>query len=95
MKTLKDLTSALEAAGCRKPRMERSYARRDHRETLVRAWIPAPAGTIQKIRKAQAAEVVKTLREGGFELTYDSWDYCAGESTSLWVMAKVALPEPY
>lgn len=94
MKTLQNLTDALKAAGCIKPKMERSYKRRDHRETLVSAWLRTGGKSSQKERKEQAAGVFAALRSEGFELTSDYWDYAAGEATHIWVQAKVALPDP-
>lgn len=92
MKTLKNFTDALVAAGCVQPRMERSYKRSDHREVLVFAWLHTGTGgkATKGMRKTQAEEVFAKLRKEGFELTYDSWDYEAGEATRITVQAKVA-----
>ena len=92
MKTLEQLTDAIKAAGAVKPRMERNYKRKDHRETLVRAWIPTSKGTS---RKAQAEALFKRLRAEGFDLTYTSWDYATGEPTAIWVQARVELADFY
>lgn len=94
MKTLKDFTEAIVAAGCTSPRMERSYKRREHREVLVFAWlVHQPAN--KKLRKAQAETVFEKLRAAGFELIYAQWDYVRGESTCIAVQAKVALADEY
>lgn len=101
MKTLKEFTDTIRAAGCFNVKMERSYKRRDHRETLVCCYIKWRTKTKLKVKerdaegKAILADLVKVLTEEGFELTSSSWEHSPGGNVEIWVQGKVAPSDQY
>lgn len=102
MKTLKEFTTSLTAAGCFGVKMERSYNRvAGYREVLVRCFFEWPTqerlAAKVKTEKAKAilADVVAKMKSAGFELTHESWEWSARGNVEIWVQAKVAPSDQY
>lgn len=105
MKTLKELTTTLEAAGCFRPKMERSYKRvAGYREVLIRCfykWVaPEGAGKLRRYQLDAAAKIIHAgvmakVKDAGFELTHESWEWSAAGNVEIWVQAKVAPSDQY
>lgn len=103
MKTLKDFTTALAAAGCFGVKMERSYNRvAGYREVLVHCffnWPPTQERLSAKMRTEKArsilSDIVDKLKSAGFELTHESWEWSTRGNVEIWVQAKVAPSDQY
>lgn len=100
MKTLKDFTAALKAAGCFGVTMERSYKRvAGFREVLVHCFFEWPTqeklSAKMKTEKAKAiySNILNQLKAAGFELTHESWEWSGRGNVEIWVQAKVALAD--
>lgn len=102
MKTLKEFTGALVAAGCFGVKMERSYNRvAGFREVLVHCFFEwTLQGKLRAYQRDAAAKImlndlVTKLKTQGFELTHESWEWSTRGNVEIWVQAKVAPSDQY